>query len=77
MSLSTERWETPADHTIPPSFNPPSDYMTGVLDFYRNEHEHLTRMLEESAAESCLPDVPSAKPALNDLLIRLRRLRWD
>lgn len=43
-----------------------------AIDFYRAEYGRLTRMLEESAAETFLPDTPSAKPALNDLLIRLR-----
>jgi predicted nucleotidyltransferase len=34
------------------------------VDFYRAEYERLTRVLEESAAESFLPEIPAAKPAL-------------
>lgn len=42
------------------------------LAFYQGEFERLVRQLEQAAADSSLPPVPSAGPALNDLLVRLR-----
>lgn len=42
------------------------------VEFYRGEYERLTAELERSYAESKLPDVPTAREALNDLLVRLR-----
>ncbi len=42
------------------------------LDFHTTEYERLTAELEAAYDESKLPDLPSAKPALNDLLVRLR-----
>ncbi|MCU0713121.1 MAG: nucleotidyltransferase domain-containing protein [Pirellula sp.] len=49
----------------------------GVLDaadmeFYRSEYDRLTRALEQSYEESRLPEMPTARDAINDLLIRLR-----
>lgn len=49
----------------------------GVLDsadvgFYQREYERLTQQLERSYAESQLPEVPTSRAALNDLLVRLR-----
>lgn len=49
----------------------------GVLDgaeveLYRSEYERLTRELEGAYEESKLPEMPTGRDALNDLLIRLR-----
>lgn len=49
----------------------------GVLDaadmqFYQTEYERLTRELERSYEESKLPEMPTCRAALNDLLVRLR-----
>lgn len=49
----------------------------GVLDaadlaFHESEYLRLTRELEGEHSVSSLPEVPSAKAALNDLLVRLR-----
>ena len=55
--------------------------MTGaeneVLDlvdvaFYRREWERLGRELEEAHHRSSLPEAPAGRPALNELLVRLR-----
>jgi predicted nucleotidyltransferase len=40
--------------------------------FHRSEFERLRAELEVAHQSSTLPDVPSARPALNDLLVRLR-----
>ena len=42
------------------------------IDFYRGEYERLRALLEEAHQTSALPEAPSARDALNDLLIRLR-----
>ena len=42
------------------------------VDFYRGEYERLRALLEEAYQTSTLPEAPSARPALNDLLVRLR-----
>jgi hypothetical protein len=39
---------------------------------YEREYDRLQRGLAEAHHARALPDVPSAKPALNDLLVRLR-----
>ena len=49
----------------------------GVLDtahmaFYQREYERLTKELERSHEESKLPETPSGRDALSDLLVRLR-----
>ncbi len=49
----------------------------GVLDstdmaFYRGEYDRLTKELERSYQETKLPELPTCRNALNDLLIRLR-----
>jgi predicted nucleotidyltransferase len=41
-------------------------------DFHRREYERLRAELEEAHRESRLPEGPTARAALNDLLIRLR-----
>ena len=40
--------------------------------FYQEEFDRLYRQLEEASATSSLPDKPSCKKALNDLLVRSR-----
>ena len=42
------------------------------VSFHRREYERLVAELEDSQRASTLPEVPSARPALNDLLVRLR-----
>ena len=42
------------------------------LDFHRQEYQRLYHWLETASQASDLPDTPTAKPALNDLLVRLR-----
>jgi uncharacterized protein len=40
--------------------------------FHRGEYERLVAELEAASRASVLPEGPSARPALNDLLVRLR-----
>lgn len=42
------------------------------ISFYHGEYERLRALLEESTQSSALPETPSARAALDDLLIRLR-----
>ena len=42
------------------------------INFYQQEYERLRGVLEEEFQKSHLPEAPSARAALNDLLIRLR-----
>ncbi len=42
------------------------------LEFYRKEYERLVSELEKAAEKTNLPERPTAKDELNDLLIRLR-----
>jgi uncharacterized protein len=42
------------------------------VDFHRGEYERLRAELEAAHRNSRLPDRPTARPALNDLLVRLR-----
>lgn len=42
------------------------------FDFHRREYERLREALEAAHRACTLPEVPSVRPALNDLLIRLR-----
>jgi hypothetical protein len=44
----------------------------GDLAFYRGEYERLYEELEQASQSSELPAAPSAKEALNEMLIRLR-----
>lgn len=44
----------------------------GDLSFHEREYVRLVGVLEESAQASTLPEAPSAKPALHDLLVRVR-----
>ena len=40
--------------------------------FHRREYERLQAELEASYQTSTLPEAPTARPALSDLLVRLR-----
>jgi predicted nucleotidyltransferase len=40
--------------------------------FHRGEYERLRAELESASGASALPEGPSARPALNDLLVRIR-----
>jgi predicted nucleotidyltransferase len=42
------------------------------LDFYQREYERLLKRLEQANAASTLPETPSGKAALSDLLVQLR-----
>lgn len=42
------------------------------LDFHTREYERLVKELERAHEQSNLPEAPSARDALNDLLVRLR-----
>jgi hypothetical protein len=43
------------------------------LVFHEREYHRLIGELEEAARQTSLPELPSAKPQLHDLLLRLRR----
>ncbi|MGN6727169.1 MAG: nucleotidyltransferase domain-containing protein [Tepidisphaeraceae bacterium] len=45
------------------------------LEYHVGEYQRLRAELEQAYAESVLPDMPSAMPALNDLLVRIRLAR--
>ena len=54
---------------------PEKSELTGAdFEFHRGEHDRLLALLNEAYEQSSLPEVPTAKPALNDLLLRLHRL---
>jgi uncharacterized protein len=42
------------------------------LSFYQREYQRLLRQLEDAHQTSNLPETPSAKQALHDLLVHLR-----
>lgn len=42
------------------------------LEFHRRQYEILVAQLEEAGGQSTLAEAPSARPALSDLLVRLR-----
>jgi uncharacterized protein len=42
------------------------------LAFYKSEFERLTNSLEEAMARSTLPESPTTRQQLNDLLVRIR-----
>jgi predicted nucleotidyltransferase len=44
------------------------------LEFYRSEYERLRGVLQEVHEKSRLSESPTAKPALHDLLLRLRKV---
>jgi predicted nucleotidyltransferase len=43
------------------------------LPFHQGEYDRLRRELDDASRASSLPEAPSARPALHDLLVRLRR----
>jgi hypothetical protein len=45
---------------------------TPEMDYHRGEYQRLLAKLERVAAESTLPEAPTCREALNDLLIRVR-----
>ena len=47
----------------------------GDLAFYQSEYERLRGELQSAYERSALPEMPSARDGLNDLLVRLRRGR--
>jgi uncharacterized protein len=52
---------------------PEQSTLTNVdFDFHRSEYDRLLVILNEAAEKTSLPEAPSAKAALNDLLVRLR-----
>jgi len=44
----------------------------GDVDFHRGEYERLRAQLEAAHRDSTLPEFPMARPALDELLVRLR-----
>ena len=42
------------------------------IAFHEREYGRLRAVLEDAHHDSQLPEAPSARPALNDLLVRLR-----
>jgi uncharacterized protein len=47
------------------------------VDAHRREYERLRTALEVASERSHLPEAPSARAALSDLLVRLRRTTYD
>ena len=45
---------------------------TAEIEFHKNEFSRLLAQLETQGANSQLPDEPSCRDALNDLLVRIR-----
>ena len=43
-----------------------------ALEFHRSEYERLVTVLEDAASKSDLPERPSSRPALDELLRRVR-----
>ena len=46
------------------------------LAFHEKEYQRLTARLEQAGQASTLPEAPSAKDAMNDLLLRVRHKSW-
>jgi uncharacterized protein len=46
------------------------------LEFHEREYARLVAELEQAREQTHLPEAPTAAPALNDLLVRLR-LNYD
>jgi uncharacterized protein len=42
------------------------------LELHEREYHRLVDLLESSAGSSSLPEAPTSRPALHDLLVRLR-----
>ncbi len=49
---------------------------TTDVAFHEKEYQHLTAELELAGQASTLPEAPSAKDAMNDLLLRVRHQSW-
>ena len=49
---------------------------TADLAFHEKEYQRLTTELERASQASTLPEGPSAKNAMNDLLLRVRHKSW-
>jgi hypothetical protein len=49
-----------------------SAFMDGDLPFYQREYERLRSFLDTAYRASDLPEVPSGKAALNEVLVQLR-----
>lgn len=47
-------------------------HLYGFPEFHKQEFERLLNKLEDDSRESTLPEQPSAQPALDDLLKRVR-----
>jgi len=52
-----------------------STLLTPEIEFHRGEYERLVEELKTAASESELPEVPTCREALNDLLVRVRLAR--
>jgi uncharacterized protein len=52
-----------------------SELTDADFDFHRREYDRLSAKLKEAHEKSRLPDAPSARSALDDLLVRLRGCR--
>lgn len=48
------------------------DLPAADFDFHEREYERLVNELEDAARQSTLPEAARGKPALNDLLVRMR-----
>jgi len=48
---------------------------TADIEFHEREYERLVKELESALEKSTLPEQPTGREALNNLLIRLRRNR--
>jgi uncharacterized protein len=48
------------------------DLPAADMQFHESEYQRLVTLLEHASAESRLPEASAAKPALNDLLVRMR-----
>lgn len=46
------------------------------VSYFETEYQRLRAILEDTATQSTLPEKPTAKPALNELLVRVRT-RYD
>ena len=49
---------------------------TADLAFHEKEYQRLTAELEHAGQTSTLPEAPSARDAMNGLLLRVRRKAW-
>ncbi|MEO8610429.1 MAG: nucleotidyltransferase domain-containing protein [Chloroflexota bacterium] len=45
------------------------------MEFHQAEFERLSQVLQSASQESSLPELPNGKAALNDLLLRLRKVK--